>query len=71
MDASELLSGVRVVPVVVIDDADNAVPLAECLVESGLSTIEVTLRTDAALDSISPGAPFDKGLSVAGICRQP
>ncbi len=52
MDASELLSGVRVVPVVVIDDADHAVPLAECLVESGLSTIEVTLRTDAALDSI-------------------
>lgn len=52
MDASKLLSGVKVVPVVVIDDVDNAVPLAECLVNSGLSTIEVTLRTDTALESI-------------------
>ena len=53
MDASKLLSGVSVVPVVVIDDVDSAAPLAECLFEAGLNTIEVTLRTDDALESMS------------------
>ena len=47
-----LVSGVRVVPVVVIEEADVAVPLAETLLASGLKTIEVTLRTTAALDAI-------------------
>ena len=52
MDASKLLAGATIVPVVVIDDVDKAVPLAECLVEAGLDTIEVTLRTAAALEAI-------------------
>jgi 2-dehydro-3-deoxyphosphogluconate aldolase / (4S)-4-hydroxy-2-oxoglutarate aldolase len=70
MDASELLSGVRVVPVVVIDDSDNAVPLAECFVEAGLTTIEVTLRTDTALDSIERIASNVPGIVVgAGSLR--
>lgn len=51
--ADQLLLGVRVVPVVVIDDADAAVPLAETLLASGLRAIEVTLRTAAALDAIA------------------
>lgn len=41
-----------VLPVVVIDDAADAVPLARALVAGGLSAIEVTLRTPAALDAI-------------------
>ncbi|NDZ80006.1 bifunctional 4-hydroxy-2-oxoglutarate aldolase/2-dehydro-3-deoxy-phosphogluconate aldolase [Streptomyces sp. SID10853] len=41
-----------VVPVVVIDDAADAVPLARALVSGGLPAIEVTLRTPAALDAI-------------------
>ncbi|WP_328317188.1 bifunctional 4-hydroxy-2-oxoglutarate aldolase/2-dehydro-3-deoxy-phosphogluconate aldolase [Streptomyces sp. NBC_00388] len=41
-----------VVPVVVIDDAAAAVPLARALVSGGLPAIEVTLRTPAALDAI-------------------
>nr|WP_194736976.1 bifunctional 4-hydroxy-2-oxoglutarate aldolase/2-dehydro-3-deoxy-phosphogluconate aldolase [Actinomadura sp. RB99] len=41
-----------VVPVVVLDDADHAVPLARALVEGGLPAIEVTLRTPAAAESI-------------------
>ncbi len=52
MDASKLLSSASIVPVVVIDDADKAIPLAECLYKAGLSIIEVTLRTPAALESI-------------------
>ena len=38
-----------VIPVVVIDDEEDAVPLAEALVAGGVKVIEVTLRTDAAL----------------------
>ncbi|MFI5554876.1 bifunctional 4-hydroxy-2-oxoglutarate aldolase/2-dehydro-3-deoxy-phosphogluconate aldolase [Streptomyces sp. NPDC051738] len=41
-----------VVPVVVIEDASDAVPLARALVTGGLPAIEVTLRTPTALDTI-------------------
>jgi 2-dehydro-3-deoxyphosphogluconate aldolase/(4S)-4-hydroxy-2-oxoglutarate aldolase len=41
-----------VIPVVVVDDIEDAVPLAEALVRGGLPAIEVTLRTDAALAAI-------------------
>lgn len=41
-----------VVPVVVIEDAADAVPLARALVSGGLPAIEVTLRTPAGLDAI-------------------
>ena len=41
-----------VVPVVVIEDAADAVPLARALVAGGLPAIEVTLRTPAALDAV-------------------
>ncbi|MFT2015015.1 bifunctional 4-hydroxy-2-oxoglutarate aldolase/2-dehydro-3-deoxy-phosphogluconate aldolase [Streptomyces sp. 796.1] len=41
-----------VIPVVVIDDAADAVPLARALVAGGLPAIEVTLRTAAAPDAI-------------------
>ena len=43
----------RVIPVVEIESAGNAVPLANALLQSGISVIEVTLRTDAAVDSIA------------------
>jgi len=52
MDASKLMDGARVVPVVVIDDIETAVPLAECLLSAGLRFIEVTLRSDAGLEAI-------------------
>ena len=41
-----------VIPVLVIDDARQARPLAEALVAGGLTVLEVTLRTPAALDVI-------------------
>ncbi|WP_030932157.1 bifunctional 4-hydroxy-2-oxoglutarate aldolase/2-dehydro-3-deoxy-phosphogluconate aldolase [Streptomyces sp. NRRL S-646] len=46
--ASSLLDLAPVVPVVVIEDAADAVPLARALVAGGLPAIEVTLRTPAA-----------------------
>jgi len=41
-----------VVPVVVLDDVRDAVPLARALVDGGLRAIEITLRTPAALAAI-------------------
>ena len=70
MDASKLLAGIKVVPVVVIDDARHAVPLAECLLEAGLEVIEVTLRTAAGAEAIERIADKVPGMIVgAGSIR--
>ncbi|WP_319411857.1 bifunctional 4-hydroxy-2-oxoglutarate aldolase/2-dehydro-3-deoxy-phosphogluconate aldolase [uncultured Cohaesibacter sp.] len=47
-----LLSGTKVIPVLVIENADDAQPLAQCLVDNGLPVLEVTLRSDAAFRAI-------------------
>jgi len=52
LTAEEVLGLSPVMPVVVIDDAANAEPLARVLLASGINTIEITLRTPAALDAI-------------------
>jgi len=46
MDISPLM------PVMVINNVEHAVPLANALVKGGLKVLEITLRTDAALESI-------------------
>lgn len=48
----EKISTLGVVPVVVLEDAKDAAPLAKVLVEGGLPCAEVTFRTDAAEESI-------------------
>ena len=42
----------RVVPVIVLSDAKQAVPLAHALLEGGVDVMEITLRSDVALDAI-------------------
>ena len=42
-----------VIPVVVIDDARQAVPLAETLLAGGINAIEITLRTEQALAAMA------------------
>lgn len=42
-----------VIPVLTIDDAQTALPLARALMAGGLTSLEITLRTDAALSAIS------------------
>ena len=49
---NESIAAFGVVPVVVLEDAENAVPLAKALVEAGLPVAEVTFRTAAAEESI-------------------
>ncbi len=50
--SASLLDLAPVVPVAVVPDAADAVPLARALVAGGLPAIEVTLRTPVALDAI-------------------
>lgn len=50
--AAEVLELSPVVPVVALDDATRAVPLARALLDGGIRTIEITLRTPAALTAI-------------------
>ena len=49
---TEKISTLGVVPVVVLEEAKDAAPLAKALVEGGLPCAEVTFRTDAAEESI-------------------
>jgi 2-dehydro-3-deoxyphosphogluconate aldolase / (4S)-4-hydroxy-2-oxoglutarate aldolase len=55
-----------VIPVVIIDDARHAVPMARALVAGGVPAIEVTLRTPAALDAIRAIAAEVEG-AVVGV----
>jgi len=51
-DVTRRLADIRLVPVVRIDDAAHAPPLADALVDGGLPVLEITFRTDAAEDAI-------------------
>ncbi|HWA92183.1 MAG TPA: bifunctional 4-hydroxy-2-oxoglutarate aldolase/2-dehydro-3-deoxy-phosphogluconate aldolase [Rhizomicrobium sp.] len=50
---ADILKLSPVMPVLTIEDARDAVPLAAALIEGGLRVLEVTLRTDAALAAIA------------------
>ncbi len=47
-----IMTGQPVIPVLLIDKVEHAVPLARALAKGGLPAIEITLRTAAALDAI-------------------
>jgi 2-dehydro-3-deoxyphosphogluconate aldolase / (4S)-4-hydroxy-2-oxoglutarate aldolase len=70
----QIMRTAPVIPVLVIEDASHARAIAEALVAGGLPVLEVTLRTDAALDAIAemkkvPGAIVGAGtvIDVAGL----
>lgn len=72
MRVRDLLGGVAVVPVVVVDDLTDAVPLARRLVADGMPAIEVTLRTACALDAIRAiAAEVEGAIAGAGTVRTP
>jgi 2-dehydro-3-deoxyphosphogluconate aldolase/(4S)-4-hydroxy-2-oxoglutarate aldolase len=52
MSHFDKITSFPIIPVIVIEDADVAEPLAEALLEGGLKIIEVTFRTEAAGDAI-------------------
>ncbi len=64
-----LMRSVAVIPVLVIEDADVAAPIAEALVAGGLTALEVTLRTPAALDVIREMSRVEGATVGAGTVR--
>nr|WP_317891931.1 bifunctional 4-hydroxy-2-oxoglutarate aldolase/2-dehydro-3-deoxy-phosphogluconate aldolase [uncultured Sphingomonas sp.] len=60
-----------VIPVLVIEDAATARPLAEALVRGGIRTLEVTLRTPAALDAIREMKKVEGAIVGAGTVVNP
>lgn len=67
----ELCRLAPVIPVLVLDDAATARPLAEALVAGGLPVLEVTLRTPAALDAIREMTAAPGGRVGAGTLLTP
>jgi 2-dehydro-3-deoxyphosphogluconate aldolase/(4S)-4-hydroxy-2-oxoglutarate aldolase len=60
-----------VIPVLVIEDAARARPIAQALVDGGLTALEVTLRTPAALDAIAEMAKVEGAVVGAGTVLNP
>ena len=52
VSAEEVFAQGPVVPVLVIKDVEHAVPLAKALMDGGINVLEVTLRTDVAIEVI-------------------
>ncbi|WP_371809523.1 bifunctional 4-hydroxy-2-oxoglutarate aldolase/2-dehydro-3-deoxy-phosphogluconate aldolase [Croceicoccus sp. YJ47] len=62
----DIMTKAPVIPVLVVEHIDHAIPLAEALVEGGLPCLEVTLRTDCALDAIRAMKSVDGAIVGAG-----
>jgi 2-dehydro-3-deoxyphosphogluconate aldolase/(4S)-4-hydroxy-2-oxoglutarate aldolase len=52
MNLEQILRASPVMPVIALDRLEQALPLAEALLEGGISTLEITLRTPVALEAI-------------------
>ncbi len=60
-----------IIPVLVVEEAAQAQPLAQALVDGGLPALEVTLRTPAALEVIAEMARVEGGVVGAGTLLTP
>jgi len=66
MNVEQVMTLAPVIPVLVIHDVAHARPIAEALVAGGLRALEVTLRTDAALDVIRAMSEVEGAVVGAG-----
>lgn len=72
MKFEDALRAVPVIPVMVLQRAEDAVPVAEALIEGGIPIFEITLRTEAALASIEAIAKrFPEAQTGAGTVLSP
>ena len=53
MSVQSIIAMGPVIPVVIIENIDDAIPLADALIEGGIGTIEITLRSAVALNAIA------------------
>ncbi|MBD3646269.1 MAG: bifunctional 4-hydroxy-2-oxoglutarate aldolase/2-dehydro-3-deoxy-phosphogluconate aldolase [Pseudomonadales bacterium] len=70
MSHSTLFTDCPIVPVVTIADAAHAAPLAEVLLAAGIGAMEITLRTEAAIDAIRSASQVPGILVGAGSIRR-
>src|SRR5215467_14203005 len=66
IDPTPLIAKAPVIPVLTIDRAADAAPLARALAAGGLPVIEVTLRTRAALDAVHARGGARRGTGAGG-----
>jgi 2-dehydro-3-deoxyphosphogluconate aldolase/(4S)-4-hydroxy-2-oxoglutarate aldolase len=67
----DIMAMTPVIPILIIDHVEDAVPIAEALVEGGLPVFEVTLRTPVALDAIRAMKQVPGALVGAGTVLDP
>ena len=67
----EIMGAAPVIPVLVIDKVEDAVPIATALVAGGLPVLEVTLRTPAALEAIQAMKQVSGAIVGAGTVLNP
>lgn len=67
----QIMRTAPVIPVIVINRVDDAVPMAEALVAGGLTVLEVTLRTPAALEAIAAMSRVKGAIVGAGTVLDP
>lgn len=68
----DILNNNRIIPVIVIDNVEHAIPLAETLFKFGFNVLEVTLRTACALAAIEKiSIAFPKAIIGAGTIIDP
>ena len=70
-DIEKFMRMAPVIPVLVIKDVSHAAPIAEALVKGGLPVLEVTLRTQAALDVIREMKQVEGAVVGAGTVLNP
>ncbi len=70
-DIARIMQTAPVIPVLVIERVEDAVPVAEALVAGGLRVLEVTLRTEAALDAIAAMKEVEGAIVGAGTVTNP
>jgi 2-dehydro-3-deoxyphosphogluconate aldolase/(4S)-4-hydroxy-2-oxoglutarate aldolase len=71
MNSDELMRKAPVIPVLVVDDPETAIPLAQALVAGGLPVLEVTLRTKTAFQVIEAMCQVEGAIVGVGTITRP
>ena len=71
LSVEQVMALAPVIPVLVVERVEDALPIAQALVKGGLSALEVTLRTPAALDVIREMAKVEGAVVGAGTVLNP
>lgn len=71
MTLEQIMRAGPVIPVLKVDNVEYAIPLAKALVEGGLPVLEVTLRTDNALEVIGAMSEVEGAIVGVGTITRP